>query len=107
MATSNRQPDPVLTGQKPASAPLEPIVPRNEPALDSVFLRPRLDEILLAESYRFEFFAAVRILGLLSEDRKPVGGDADPVEETVRFRSHQSLSFPASEIVDISATGSG
>ncbi|NMU76183.1 hypothetical protein HKB17_03615, partial [Vibrio parahaemolyticus] len=34
-------------------------------------------------------------------DRKPVGGDALPADEVVRFRSYVSLEFPPSEIRDI------
>lgn len=60
-----------------------------------------LNQQLLDEPYRFEFFQAVRLLEKMFPDRSPVGGDALPDEEVVRFRSRMSLSFPASEIQEI------
>lgn len=53
----------------------------------------------LSESaFEYRFFQAVRMLQALSPDRKPVGRFADPQTEAVRFSSHQSLSYPPSEI---------
>jgi type VI secretion system protein ImpH len=60
-----------------------------------------LDQELFEEPYRFSFFQAVRLMGLLEKERKPVGRDAMPAEELVRFRSRVSLDFPASEIQEI------
>ncbi|MCW5960100.1 MAG: type VI secretion system baseplate subunit TssG [Pyrinomonadaceae bacterium] len=57
-----------------------------------------LKNLLLDEPYRFEFFQAVRLLEKISSDKKPVGREALPDEEIVRFRSHVSFNFPASEI---------
>lgn len=57
-----------------------------------------LDQVLLEEPYRFEFFQAVRILEKIFPERKAVGAEAMPFEEIVRFRSRVSLNFPASEI---------
>jgi type VI secretion system protein ImpH len=62
---------------------------------------------LLEEPYRFEFFQAVRLLEKTKPDRKPVGGDALPGEEVVRFRSRLGLDFPASEIHEIKVAGDG
>ena len=59
---------------------------------------PPLDRTLYEEPYHFDFFQAVRLLGLLRPDRAPVGRDADPGREVARFRAHLSLSFPASSI---------
>ncbi len=59
---------------------------------------PPLDRTLYEEPYRFEFFQAVRLLGLLRPDHAPIGRDADPGREVVRFLAHLSLSFPASAI---------
>jgi type VI secretion system protein ImpH len=56
---------------------------------------------IFEEPYRFEFFQAVRLLEKIFPDRKPVGGDALPADEVVRFRSYVSLEFPPSEIRDI------
>jgi type VI secretion system protein ImpH len=55
--------------------------------------------VLFDEAYRFEFFQAVRLLERIFPERKPVGrlGTA-PGEEVVRFRTRQSLNFPASQI---------
>lgn len=56
---------------------------------------------LLAEGYRFNFFQAVRLLTLCEPDRAPVGHDASPRQEVVRFGAHASMEFPASQIDDI------
>ena len=60
---------------------------------------PPLDAVLRTEPYRFEFFQAVRILERLFQHS--VGTDANPEDEVVRFRAHQSLLFPPSEIYGI------
>lgn len=46
----------------------------------------------------YEFFQAVRLLGLWSPERHQVGDFSDPAEEAVRFSVAASLGFPASEI---------
>jgi type VI secretion system protein ImpH len=56
-----------------------------------------LNETLLREPQRFEFFQAVRLLERLRPNA-PVGQDAMPDQEVVRFRALPSLSFPAAEI---------
>jgi len=53
---------------------------------------------LFDEPYQFEFFQAVRLIQKIATDKKPVGGDALPHEEPVRFRSHIAFDFPASEV---------
>jgi len=62
---------------------------------------PSVEEVLFAEGYRFDFFAAVRVLEWLYPERQPVGGKADAAGEIVRFRSRASLSFPASVIYEV------
>ncbi len=57
-----------------------------------------LEEELLTNGFRFEFFQAVRLLTRWHADRRPVGRTASLSEEVVRFRSHLSLGFPPSEI---------
>lgn len=57
-----------------------------------------LHQKLLDEPYQFEFFQAVRLLEKIFPELKPVGGEALPHEEIVRFRSRLSLEFPASEL---------
>ncbi|MGB7069389.1 MAG: type VI secretion system baseplate subunit TssG [Pyrinomonadaceae bacterium] len=60
-----------------------------------------LDRSLIEESYRFEFFQAVRLFERIFPDRKAVGREALPMEEVLRFRSNISLDFPPSEIQEI------
>src|ERR1043165_7452767 len=60
-----------------------------------------LNQELLEEPYRFEFFQAVRLPEKIFPERKPVGGDALPHEEIARFRSRMGLQFPASEIHEL------
>src|SRR5262245_44041195 len=62
---------------------------------------PPLECVLFEEGYRFDFFQAVRVLDRFSPDLQPVGRDANPSQEVVRFCSHLSLSFPPSAIYDI------
>jgi type VI secretion system protein ImpH len=62
-----------------------------------------LKATLLRESYRFDFFQAVRLLERLHAERRPVGAANEPSQEVVRFHSRHSLSFPPSEIYDIAA----
>ncbi len=52
---------------------------------------------LVRSPYRYEFFQAVRLLRRLMRGEPP-GRFAPPQREFVRFRAHQSLGFPASEI---------
>jgi type VI secretion system protein ImpH len=60
-----------------------------------------LNQELFDESYRFDFFQAVRLLERLFPDKTAVGRSTTPAEEIVRFRSRVSLTFPASEIHEI------
>lgn len=62
-----------------------------------------LSEHLFREPYRFDFFQAVRLLERLARGAsrpapQPVGYDHPPDQEAVRFRAHNSLSFPAAPI---------
>jgi len=66
-----------------------------------------LIEALFREPHRFSFFAAVTLLerhgrlggsGGSGAGRKPVGGDARPRKEAVRFRALPSVAFPATQI---------
>ena len=68
---------------------------------------PSLEETLFAEGYRFDFFQAVRLLELIYAERKPVGRQASPSEEVVRFRTHLSLSFPPSAVQDLERAREG
>lgn len=61
---------------------------------------------LAGDATAYQFFQAVRLLGLRSPDRHQVGAFADPAEEAVRFSVAASLAFPASEIQGVE-TGDG
>jgi len=67
-------------------------------APDSVVPNERLERALRDEPTAFSFFQAVRLLSRLRPTRAPVGGWADPANETARFAASTSLGFPASEI---------
>jgi type VI secretion system protein ImpH len=60
-----------------------------------------LNQILADEPYKFQFFQAVRLFEKIFPEKRPVGRDAMPHEEIIRFRSRISLDFPASEIHEI------
>jgi type VI secretion system protein ImpH len=66
-----------------------------------------LKATLLQESYRFDFFQAVRLLERLYPERFPLGEANEPSQEVVRLRARQSLSFPPSEIYEITETANG
>lgn len=66
---------------------------------------PSVSETLFAEGYRFEFFQAVRLLERIYPQRQPVGKDAEPSEEAVRFRTRASLTYPPSDIYEITENG--
>lgn len=57
-----------------------------------------VEEHLFERGCEFRFFEAVRLLLRMLPDREQVGRGVAPGLEAVRFRSHQSLSFPPSEI---------
>jgi len=65
--------------------------------------QPGVDQLLRTEGYRFEFFQAVRLLQRLKTERRPIGHNYAPEDEVVRFKSHHSLAFPASEIYEIAS----
>ncbi|HBR57059.1 MAG TPA: type VI secretion system baseplate subunit TssG [Blastocatellia bacterium] len=60
-----------------------------------------LNEILADEAFRFDFFQAVRLFERLYPEKKPVGADALPNEEPIRFRSNVTLDYPASQISEL------
>jgi type VI secretion system protein ImpH len=65
---------------------------------NKIVTKKSLNQELLDEPYRFEFFQAVRLLEKIFPERKPVGRDALPHEEVTRFRSRMGLNFPASAV---------
>jgi type VI secretion system protein ImpH len=66
-----------------------------------VFPPGSVADSMFRESYLFSFFQAMRLLAKLSEGRHPVGHTGSPGEEVVRFRAHQSMSFPPSAIWEL------
>lgn len=67
-----------------------------------------LAETLFEEPYRFEFFQAVRLLERLFPEREPVGKSGGaPAREVVRFRTHASLVFPASQLYSLTSERAG
>ncbi len=66
--------------------------------------RKPLVEHFTEEPFEFQFFQAVRLMERIYRERKPVGGEALPDEEIVRFRSRIGLDFPASEIHEITSS---
>lgn len=60
-----------------------------------------LEDVFFQEGFRFEFFQAVRLLERFYPHRFPVGREANPAREVVRFRAHVSLGFPPSQIYEI------
>jgi type VI secretion system protein ImpH len=60
-----------------------------------------LNEQLFENPTGFDFFQAVRILERLYPERDAVGRDGLPIAEVVRFRTHPTLSFPASQLQQI------
>jgi len=62
----------------------------------------RLDESLFACACEFDFFQAVRLLTLL-RNQSPAGVSG-PSANVVRFRAHNSLSFPASSVASIESS---
>jgi type VI secretion system protein ImpH len=79
MAAKNRSPDTTVSGTRKKS----------------------VAEVLAGETYRFDFFQAVRMLERIYPGKEPIGYYARPSDEVVRFCSHVSTSFPASQLYEI------
>jgi type VI secretion system protein ImpH len=60
-------------------------------------------DLLFREPYRFDFFQAVRLLERIRVEKRPVGHDAAPADEVVRFAAHVAIDFPASAVYDLDA----
>ncbi|MBI3329157.1 MAG: type VI secretion system baseplate subunit TssG [Nitrospinae bacterium] len=56
---------------------------------------------LFAESYRFDFYQAVKLLEILRPGGVPIGEGAEPAKEGVRFKSNVSMEFPASDVAEV------
>ena len=66
--------------------------------------RAVIEKMLRENPCSFVFFQAVRLLQRLRDDRQSVGRFVNPADEAVRFRGHNVLAFPASEIQEIDWT---
>ena len=64
-------------------------------------------KMLEDEPFRVEFFQAVRMLQRMEKNRGAVGHFSQPQDETIRFSSLPSLSFPPSQLYDIERMSSG
>ena len=62
---------------------------------------PSVLKRLFDEGYTFDFFQAVRLLGLCQPSRTPVGRFDAPAVETVRFQAHASPGFPPSRLAPL------
>ena len=60
-----------------------------------------LKDALYEEGSRFSFHQAVRLLEVLHSGRKPVGEDAIPDREVVRFLAAVGMAFPAGDVEEV------
>ena len=60
-----------------------------------------MEQALREDPCSFEFFQAVALLQRLRAESEPVGQFSNPDDEAVRFRVHNSLSFPAIQVQSI------
>lgn len=87
--------------------PALPAGPGSSPTLGRTVRKRALDSLdppadrLLDDATQFDFFQAVWLLERMDAERRPVGFDGAPSGEVVRFRAHQSLSFPPSSVYDL------
>lgn len=88
-----------MAGESGAGDPSVTPVPDDNP--EAATEDTRIPERLFKGAHEYRFFQAVRMLQALAPERKPVGRFADPRTEAARFTSHQSLSYPPSEIYDL------
>jgi type VI secretion system protein ImpH len=69
---------------------------------DSGMTDSPIEQVLRDDACSFEFFQAVALLQRLwFNQRQPVGQFSNPEDEAVRFRVHNTLAFPASQIQSI------
>jgi type VI secretion system protein ImpH len=98
--------DIVLTEAQKAQQSTEPVMvvelaaPTHVPRTPESQARSldRVADALREDPHSFSFFQAVRLLEKLYPGRLRVGALDDPAREVVRFKANPTLSFPASEI---------
>jgi type VI secretion system protein ImpH len=62
---------------------------------------PSLEDILLERPWDFDFFQAVRLLGLMDPEKRLIARLGQPLDNIVRFHAHLSMQFPPSSIQDL------
>jgi type VI secretion system protein ImpH len=62
---------------------------------------PSLEDILLERPWDFDFFQAVRLLGLMYPERRLIARLGQPLDNTLRFHAHLSMYFPPSSIQNL------
>jgi type VI secretion system protein ImpH len=107
MAAADWESDAGIGGEQSADRANDAAMPGSAPTAAHSLTADAFDDLPLAEllwtePFRFEFFAALRVLAKVAEERGPNADDAQSPLDRIRFRAHQSLSFPASEIWDVS-----
>ncbi len=75
--------------------------PQRQPPTGLISQDVPIQDRLFAEGFVFDFFQAIRLLGKLYRDRKPIGRAFAVHQEIVRLRVHQTLDFPASTVHEI------
>ncbi len=66
-----------------------------------------LKDRLIEEFFEFSFYKAVHLLESMFPQKKPLGQSASPAGEAVRFVVKPGLSFPPSDIVNLTDSESG
>lgn len=67
----------------------------------------KLRVVLEDETFRMEFFQAVRLLQRMEQGRSPIGYFLPPGGEAVRFSTKNSLSFPPSQLYSLERDKTG
>jgi type VI secretion system protein ImpH len=68
---------------------------------------PAAQKLLEDSPGAFNFFQAVRLLGRLLPERRPVGEFANPETETVRFGASSDVGFPPGQIASVQSAEDG
>ena len=90
-------PDDTLGGPASRAAANQAWLPRLRPGVERSHLLSRLRE----SPWEFDFFQAVHLLRRFQEDVVEPGFLGPPARESVRFAARNALSFPASQIQEI------
>jgi type VI secretion system ImpH/TssG family protein len=91
-------------GVNPGASEAEPLV---APPAAPIFDEPSLEQLLADEPYCFSFFAALRVFAQISARTAPSQEEPRSAIDKIRFRAHQSLSFPPSELWQVTRPAGG